>query len=119
MNIIDFEYKRKFDVDIWKQDKRQRHRQQELRYIKVERALGKKTGFEWNENDFLLLYNWLQYFYYYFSCNDCFCCENLCEIVCRSSVDGGSENFAVENTRTPLAMHAKRRIRRMSQNIVA
>lgn len=55
---------------------------------------------------FVLLYNWLQYFYY-FSRN--VSCENLCETVCHSfdgSVEREGKSFRYKNTRTPLAMHA-------------
>lgn len=58
--IIDFKYidisKRKFNVDIWKQDKKQQWTQaaqRQVKDIKVERVV-KETGFEWNENEFVI-----------------------------------------------------------------
>ena len=49
MNIIDFEYKRKFNVDIWKQDKAAAKK--EKKKVERESLESEKTGFEWNENE--------------------------------------------------------------------
>lgn len=103
MNIIDFEYKRKFNVDIWKQDKSSREKQNDSELS----ALRKK-----------LVLNEMK-MSYITGCNTHFCLlqvKNLCKLFVIHRTDGGHQQ-AFKNTRIPLAMHDD--VSQMPKNIIS